>query len=201
VLINGVYSEFVPTFAVRVGSSVLEALAQLHDEGWINFHMRPGTTMLDMWSYDTPPQNSGITLEVSTDTFLGNLMDVERQPDAQLANALLVAYDDGASTKYVRCSDAGSIALYGKHEEVWDSGGTSPDEATRAGNVELRKRAVNEEGGAIVAVIEPRSMAEMLRSVPVARWRHVQPGRLLHRRQGRWRRQSDHHARTEPALA
>lgn len=159
VLIDGIYSEFVPTFAVRVGSTVLEAFIQLHDEGWTNWHVRPGDVLVDMWSYDAPTLASGVQFEVSTDLVRGNLMDVERAPETLYTNDLLVAYDDGV-TKYVRVSDASSIATYGKQEDTWDSGGTSPDDATRLGKVELRKRSFNAEGGAIVAVIEPRDLSE-----------------------------------------
>lgn len=159
VTIDGNATEFVPTFAVRVGQTVLEALIQLHDEGWVNWHLRAGDTSVDMWSYDAPTRASGVAFEVSADSFLGNLVDVERAPDALYANDLLVAYDDGV-TKYVRVSDAASVAVYGKREDTWDSGGTSREEANRLGQVELRKRSFNEEGGAIVAVVEPRSLAE-----------------------------------------
>lgn len=146
VKIDGVATVHIPWFSASHGSSYLEALDALHQDGWVNWRMASGGLTLQMWSYDSVPYDSGATYVVGT-----SIKSLERTSSKRYANVLLVSYDGG----FVEVKDTAAIAIYGYHEDVLSSDATSLEEAQRIGGSELVKRARDPEGGAIVMEIEP----------------------------------------------
>lgn len=143
-------SPYVPSFAVQVGSTVMAALSQMHNEGLIHWHVKPGTLILDVYRARTGSPASMATLDGT------NLRALERNATAPYANALLVQWENG----YVWVTDPAEISSYGTRvEDIYSSDATSQADAERLGNQELIRRA---QSGfpSVVAVVEPTSAAD-----------------------------------------
>lgn len=142
----------IPTVAFEVGSSIMAALGRLHDLGWINWHVQPGTFVLDMWRGRLPASpTSTATLAAGV-----NLRALERNQTAPYANALMVQWEGG----YTVVEDAAAIAAYGTRvEDIYNSDAGSAEEAMLQGETELLRRAQSA-FPAIVAVVEPTSSAD-----------------------------------------
>jgi hypothetical protein len=138
-------TSYIPHFSVRIGSTLVEALDELHKAGWIDWYMTGGGSILRAWSAETGGVTTGATFTEGT-----NIATLEREASAPFANFLLVSWEDG----YVEVFDAASVAADGKHEDVYDSGATSEEEATRRGNVELQHRLAGAGNESIVMGIE-----------------------------------------------
>ena len=144
-------SPYVPSFAVKVGSTLLDALTQLHDEGWIDWHVRPGTFILDMWRARQPSPSSSATFSHTV-----NIRALERNTTEPYANALLVQWSGG----YVEVDDAAAITAYGTRvEALYASDATSEADAQRIGVTELMKRAYGAYPS-VIMVAEPTSAAD-----------------------------------------
>lgn len=142
----------IPTFPIEVGSTIMGALTSLDEAGYVNWHVRPGTLILDMWRGREPSSPT------SSATLAGgvNLRSYERNATAPYANALMVQWAGG----YIIVEDAAAIAAYGTRvEDIYSSDASSEDEATIQGEYELLIRA-QDSYPAIVAVIEPVSAAD-----------------------------------------
>jgi len=146
VTIDGTTTSSIPIFSISLGSSYLQVLEKLHDDGWINWRMSAGGLILQMWSFDSPPLDSGAVFAAAD-----NIMSLERESDQPYANSLLVSYDSG----FVVVEDAAGIAARGRREDVLSSDAATLVEAQRMGGYELEKRAIDAEGGAIAMTIEP----------------------------------------------
>jgi hypothetical protein len=142
----------IPTFAVEVGSTLLAALQQLNQFGYIDWHVRGGTMILDVWRGRQPGSpSSSATLTAGV-----NLAAYERNATAPYANALMVQWEGG----YTIVEDSAAITAYGTRvEDVYSSDAPSEDEAIMQGENELLRRA-QESYPAIVASIEPVSAAD-----------------------------------------
>ena len=146
ITIDGQTTLQIPWFQVSLGSTYLELLDQLHQDGWVNWRMKCAGLILQMWSYDAIPQDSGAVYAAGT-----NIMSLERSSNEEaFANVLLVSYEGG----FVEVQ-AASAATDGRHEDVLQSDATDEVEAIRIGNHELAHRALDAEGGSIVIEIEP----------------------------------------------
>jgi hypothetical protein len=144
-------SKYVPSFAVQVGSTVMAALGQMKEEGLINWHVQPGTLILDVYRAREPGSPSSSATFNTT-----NLRALERNSTAPYANALLVQWENG----YVWVVDSAEVTSYGTRvEDIYSSDATSEADATRLGNQELARRA---QAGfpSVVAVVEPTSAAD-----------------------------------------
>lgn len=142
----------IPVFPVEVGSTIMGALEQLNDSGYVNWHVRSGTLVLDMWRGRQPGSPS------SSATFAAgvNLAAYERNATAAYANALMVQWAGG----YVVVEDAAAITAYGTRvEDIYSSDAPSGNEATLQGEYELLRRAQSSYP-AIVASIEPVSATD-----------------------------------------
>ena len=142
----------IPVFSVEVGSTIMSALEQLHDSGYVNWHARPGTLSLDMWRGRQPGSPT------SSATFAAgvNLLAYERNATAPYTNSLMVQWAGG----YMVVEDAAAIAEYGTRvEDVYSSDAPSEHEATLQGEYELLRRAQSSYP-AIVARIEPVSAVD-----------------------------------------
>ena len=147
---------YAASFAVEVGTTLRDALDSLHEAGWVNWHVQPGTFILDVWRGRLPSSpSSSATLAAGT-----NLVSLERAETAVYANALLVQWEEG----FVVIDDASegttNETSYGTRvEALYSSDATSADDASQAGRTELLRRA--QEGfPAIVVTVEPASTAD-----------------------------------------
>lgn len=141
-----------PMFPVEVGSTLMSALSQLHASGYINWHVRPGTLILDVFRGRLPSSpTSAATLAAGV-----NLLAYERNATAPYANALMVQWEGG----YVVVEDAAAITAYGTRvEDVYSSDAPSEEEAALQGENELAIRAQSAYP-ALVAVVEPTSATD-----------------------------------------
>lgn len=147
---------YVPSFAVDVGSTVLQALIDLYENGWMDWHVRPDALTLDIWAGDTVGSTPGVAFVVGDDVTVGNIRSLERGSTAIYANSLLVQWEQG----YVVVSDATEIAAYGsKVEDIYSTAAASEDDATRLGRIELDRRIASG-FAAIMMEIEPRDASE-----------------------------------------
>lgn len=137
----------IPSFAVEVGDSLMSALNQMKELGWIHWHVRPGTLILDIYRARVPSSPTpSATLAHGV-----NLGALERNATAAYANALLVQWEGG----YVEVEDTPAIAAYGtKVRDILSTDATTEDEAISLGETELAKRAQSAYPN-IIAVIEP----------------------------------------------
>lgn len=144
-------SQYVPAFSVEVGSTIMAALTKLHEQGQVDWHMRPGTMILDMWAWGALGTTPGVSLVAGT-----NLATYQRGATSVYANALLVQWEGG----YVRVEDTAAITALGQRiEDLYSSEANSADEATRQGLVELEQRA-RDGWPAILVTVEPVSTAD-----------------------------------------
>lgn len=142
----------IPTFALEIGSTLLAALEQMEDAGYIDWHVRSGTLILDVWRGRQPSSPT------SAATFAAgvNLVAFERNATAPYANALMVQWEGG----YAIVEDTAAITAYGTRvEDVYSSDAANEQEAVLQGETELLRRA-QEQYPAIVASIEPVSSAD-----------------------------------------
>ena len=142
----------IPTIAFPVGSSLMQALKVMVDKGWVHWHVRPGTWMLDMYRARVPSSPTAIaTLAGGT-----NLTEYTLNSTAPYANALQVQWEGGT----VVVKDLAAIAAYGT--TVWasySSDAGSADEAEMDGKNELNIRAQGSYP-ALVAEVEPTGYAD-----------------------------------------
>lgn len=146
-----VSSAYAASFAVEIGSTLLDALGVLHSQGWIDWHVQPGTFVLDVWRGRLPSSpSSSATLDGT------NLRSLERAETAVYANALLVQWEHG----YVEVEDSAAITSYGTRVAgFFSSDATSSDDAEQAGRTELLRRS--QEGfPAIVVTVEPTAAGD-----------------------------------------
>lgn len=144
-------SPYIPAFAAEIGSTIMSMLGKMVDEGHIDWHVQSGTLKLDAWAAGSAGSTPGVSLVAGT-----NLVTLERGSTNLYANALLVQWERG----YVEVSDAAEITAFGSAvEDIYSSDGSTPDEGTRRGQVELTRR-VEAEWPAIVVTVEPTSSAD-----------------------------------------
>ena len=144
-------SAFIPAFGAEVGRTIMAALNKMKDEGHIEWHVRGGTFVLDAWAPSSLGTSSGVTFTVGS-----NIRSLQRGATDIYANALLVHWEHG----YVEVEDTAAQTAFGSRvPDVYESQASSPDEATRLGQVELLRRAA---GGwpAVVVEIEPTSSSD-----------------------------------------
>lgn len=150
-LITGYDRPDIPTFAVPVGSTLLEALNKLVDSGFIHWHIQPGTQVLDIYRGREPTPVSAATLAGGV-----NLRAYERNATKPYSNSLFVQWEGG----YETVTDAAAVTAYGTQSEgMYQTSAASPEEAILWGETEVARRA---QAGypSIVAVIEPSSAAD-----------------------------------------
>lgn len=144
-------SPYSSSFAVNVGTTLLDALVQMYEEGWIQWHGQPGTFTLDVYRGREPSPSSAVTYTVGV-----NITSVEFASTSIYANALLVQWEQG----YVEVVDAAAIASVGtKITALLSTDATSSADAEQAGRTELLRMA-QEGWPAIVAGVEPTSAAD-----------------------------------------
>src|SRR5690606_16475766 len=102
--VPGVTRPDIPTFSVEVGSTLLKAMSQLVEEGYIHWHVQPGSWYLDMYRGLAPASPTPAATLDGT-----NLTSLERKATAPYANSLLVQWEGG----YTRVTDAAAVSAFG----------------------------------------------------------------------------------------
>jgi hypothetical protein len=148
--INNDDTPYIPWFPVRVGTTTLQALEKLHMDGWVDWRMGGGGLVLEMFSADSPSRDSLATFTAGT-----NIVELDREYDRPLANALLTYWANGL----IEVRDDASIAASGRREDMYNTSAASEEEATRLATVELNFRSLDTEGGGISMAIEPDTEA------------------------------------------
>jgi hypothetical protein len=137
----------IPTIGFKVASSVMAALRVMVERGWIHWHARPGTWVLDVYRARLPnPPVPSATLAHGV-----NIGEYTRSSTAPYANALLSQWEGG----YVVVEDAAAIASYKTKVEAGfssDAGSEAAAELDTANELFIRAQA---QFPAIVAVVEP----------------------------------------------
>ena len=143
-------SEYIPSFAIEVGKTFLDLLKQLHGEGWIDWHWKPGELELDVWAAGMMGfGNTGPTYSIANQ----NLVGLERDETAPYANRLLVQWAKG----FVTVSDSAEITAYGTVvEDFFHTDAETRADAQRLGRIELQRR-VADARAAVMVVVEPTS--------------------------------------------
>lgn len=157
-------SGYIPAFAVNVGTTIMAALGQLKEQGWVDWHIQPTSAILDMWSASRDTGNSGVTFVAGV-----NITSLERGASEPYANALLVQWDQ--DYVYVpnptvpggidpEADIRTAITAYGSRvEDIWSTDAASQEEARSKGRIEVRKR-IAESLPSIAMGIEPTSTTD-----------------------------------------
>lgn len=142
---------YVPSYGATIGSTLMQVLNELHEAGWIDWHVQPGSLILDVWAGGQAGSTPGVSFVEGT-----NIAFLERGETEPYANALLVQWERG----YVRVADAAAITAAGTRiEDIHASDAASEAEAERQGRIELDARA-NAALPAILLGVEPTSAAD-----------------------------------------
>jgi len=144
-------SIYIPSFAIRVGATGIDLLNQLNQEGWIDWHFKPGALTLDAWAGGQVGSVSGVSFVEGT-----NIGSLERGSTKPYANVLLVQWADSM----IEVVDSSAVTAYGTRvEDVYSTDADTEDDATRLGRIELARRVVDAKA-AVVMVVEPVSAAD-----------------------------------------
>lgn len=142
----------IPTLAVPIGNTLMQALSLMQEKGYINWHMQPGTQILDVYRGRRPiaPVPDAVL------AYQVNLVAYELNATAPYANALMVQWEGG----YMVVEDAAAIAAYGgRVEDFYQSNAATEGDAILEGETELIRRAQSAYP-AIVAGVEPVNAAD-----------------------------------------
>lgn len=146
-------SEYIPEFNIEIGKTYLDMLKQLHEEGWIDWHWKPGELELDV--YAANQIGFGTTGPTYT-TANGNLVGLERDETAPYANSLLVQWAKG----YVKVTDSDEVTAYGTVvEDLFRTDSETRADAQRKGRIELQRR-VADARAAVLVTVEPTSATD-----------------------------------------
>ena len=140
---------FVPGFSVAVGASLLTMLKGLTEAGWIDWRVKPGGKLLQMFNQSAIAINSGITYDVTGDLDTQEVMSQDFVPQQEIRNRYLVKWTEG----YLQVEDAASIAQWGEFE-----GFLSLDEPTAAdaqAQAELALEASAQPVYSVVVEVDP----------------------------------------------
>lgn len=143
--------EDIPSIAFEVDSGLMQVLTKMQQLGWINWHVRPGTFVLDVFRGRNPAPSSSATFTAGV-----NIVALERNATAPYANALRVQWEGG----YTVVDNPTAIAAYGTRVEAsYASEAPTEKEAIVDGENQLARMA--QEGlPSIVMAVEPTSAAD-----------------------------------------
>jgi hypothetical protein len=150
--------EDIPTIAFKVGSSVMQALATMKEKGWIHWHVRPGTFILDVWRARLPVTPVAVaTLSNPGDGSAGtNITEFTRNSTAPYANTLQVQWEGGV----VIIEDTAAVTqMQTRVERSYSSNAGSEDEAALDGANDLFI-AAQATFPALIAEVEPTGFSD-----------------------------------------
>ena len=128
---------YIPAFSMAVGASLLDALESLVDQGWIDFHMKPGVPQLEVWNQGSAGGQSGVTFTEGV-----NILSLSVRQSPVIYDKLLVKWSGGFITVGTNGRE-GYLTLNAQDE----------DEAYRRANVVLAD--IQNPDPAILLEIEP----------------------------------------------
>ena len=103
---------FVPGFSVPVGATLLTMLKGLAEAGWIDWRVKPGGKLLQMFNQGAIATNTGPTYDVTGDVDTQEIMGQDFVPQVTIRNRYLVKWTEG----YFEVQDNASIAQWGVFE-------------------------------------------------------------------------------------
>ena len=120
-------------FSVPVGASLLDMLNGLVDAGWIDWRVKPGGKLLQMFNQDAIAQNSGISYQATGNLATSEIVSQDFVPQVDIINRYLVKWTEG----YFEIEDAISQAAWGEYEGFITVDAPSLEEAERQAQVVL----------------------------------------------------------------
>lgn len=130
--------QYLEGFSVTIGSSVLDILKGLNDQGHVDWRVKPGGKLLQMFVRDAIATNSGVTYQVTGDVDTQELVSQQFVPQAEIFNRYLVKWSDG----YFEINHEDSQALWGDFEGFMTIDAPSIADATAQAMVLLNEAAV-----------------------------------------------------------
>lgn len=103
---------FLEGYSVAIGSSVLDMLKGLVDQGHVDWRVKPGGKLLQMFNQTAIGINSGVTYEVTGDIETQMLVSQRFVPQSEILNRFLVKWSEG----YFEINDNASQAAWGDYE-------------------------------------------------------------------------------------
>lgn len=147
--------EFMPSLSTKIGSTGVDMLDKMVQEGWIDFHFRGDIAALDVWAQGSAGATTSAVFARGV-----NIVDLQLGATKPYANALLVQW--GEKGGFVKVEDATAIAA-NDGSKVWDIYSTDAGtqyEAERLGRVELQRR-VGSSRSSIRMAIEPTGVDDV----------------------------------------
>lgn len=145
---------FVRGFAVNIGGSILDMLKGLVEQGWIDWRVKHGGRVLQMFNAGTIDRQTGVSYEATGSLATQNLESLQFVPQNEVVNRFLVKWTYG----YFQIDDAASQAAYGVYEGFMTVDAPTLADATQQAQVVLEEAATPRH--AIVASIDPLGPAD-----------------------------------------
>ena len=145
---------FLPGFSIPIGNSVLDVLNGLVDQGWVDWRVKPGGKLLQMFNQTAIATESGITYQATGNVDTQTIRGQDFIPQIEPINRYLVKWSNG----YFMIEDTVSQAAYGEFEGFMTVDSVSFDDAVSQATVVLNENA--EPRYAIVADIAPLAEAD-----------------------------------------
>ena len=144
----------VPGFAVAIGGSVMDILNGLVDQGWIDWRVKPGGQVLQMFNQRAIATNSGVTYQATGVLATQNIRSQDFVPQIDVINQYLVKWTYG----YFEIEDAASKAEWGVYEGFMTVDAPTLENALQQANAMLVENATPLH--AIVCEIDPLGDAD-----------------------------------------
>lgn len=128
---------FMEGFSTSVGSSILDMLTGLTSQGWVDWRVKPGGKVLQMFNQGVIATNSGITYQPTGDLATQEVVSQDFVPQVDIINRYLVKWTGG----YFEIEDPVSQALWGKYEGFASIDAPSIDDAMSQATVVLAESA------------------------------------------------------------
>lgn len=135
---------FMPGFSVPVGASLLDMLTGLTEAGWIDWRVKPGGKLLQMFNQDAIATNTGPTYDITGNVDTQEIIAQDFVPQQDIINAYLVKWTEG----YLEIQDDISIGQWGRFE-----GFLTVDEPTEADATVQAQIALNTTAQPLFAVV------------------------------------------------
>jgi hypothetical protein len=124
-------------FSTPVGSSLLDMLTGLNEEGWVDWRVKPGGKVMQMFNQGAIALNSGITYEATGDLSTSEIVSQNFVPQVDVLNRYLVKWTQG----YFEIGDVASQATWGEYEGFMSVDSSSLEDAERQAAVVLEQSA------------------------------------------------------------
>jgi len=114
-------------FSTAVGSSLLDMLTGLNEEGWVDWRVKPGGKLFQMFNQGAIAINSGISYQATGDLTTSEIVSQDFVPQVDVINRFLVKWTSG----YFEIEDTASQAQWGEYEGFMSVDGASIEDAER----------------------------------------------------------------------